>query len=89
MNARGPARGAQSRNGAKLGRSTQGGFVTSIIAGDCHVKAPQSCAAQDTSVQAEADRASQCVPDFVTEADARFGREFYRTMPGALVEHAC
>src|SRR6266481_5655509 len=60
------------RNGAKLGLLYgQGGFVTKHHALVLSRQAPQHALAQDTSVQAEADRHRSAVPDFVTEADGK------------------
>jgi acetyl-CoA C-acetyltransferase len=57
------------RNGAKLGLLYgQGGFVTKHHALVLSRRAPPAPLAQDTSVQAEADRHRRPVPDFVTEA---------------------
>jgi acetyl-CoA C-acetyltransferase len=57
------------RGGAKLGLLYgQGGFVTKHHALVLSRQAPQEALAQDTSVQAEADRNRGVVPPFVTEA---------------------
>jgi acetyl-CoA C-acetyltransferase len=57
------------RGGAKLGLLYgQGGFVTKHHALVVSRQAPQQALAQDFSVQAEADRAREPVPMFVTEA---------------------
>ncbi len=60
------------RGGAKLGLLYgQGGFVTkhhALVLS--RAGADSDALAQDTSVQAEADRASGAVPEFVTEATA-------------------
>jgi acetyl-CoA C-acetyltransferase len=57
------------RAGAKLGLLYgQGGFVTKHHALVLSRQASQAPLAQDTSVQAEADRNKRAVPDFVTEA---------------------
>src|SRR3981081_2286048 len=57
------------RDGAQLGLLYgQGGFVTKHHALVLSRQAPQAPLAQDTSVQAEADRQRGAVPDFVTEA---------------------
>jgi acetyl-CoA C-acetyltransferase len=58
------------RSGAKLGLLYgQGGFVTKHHALVLSRQAPRAALAQDTSVQAEADRHRRAVPEFVTEAD--------------------
>jgi acetyl-CoA C-acetyltransferase len=60
------------RNGAKLGLLYgQGGFVTKHHALVLSRQAPQGALAQETSVQAEADRHRGAVPDFVTEASGK------------------
>jgi len=60
------------RSGAKLGLLYgQGGFVTKHHALVLSREAPHDALAQDTSVQAEADRHRGAVPDFVTEADGK------------------
>jgi acetyl-CoA C-acetyltransferase len=57
------------RGGGKLGLLYgQGGFVTKHHALALSRQAPQAPLAQDTSVQAEADRHRGAVPDFTTEA---------------------
>jgi acetyl-CoA C-acetyltransferase len=57
------------RDGAQLGLLYgQGGFVTKHHALVLSRQAPHAPLAQDTSVQAEADRHRGAVPDFVTEA---------------------
>jgi acetyl-CoA C-acetyltransferase len=57
------------RAGAKLGLLYgQGGFVTKHHALVLSREMPQHAIAQDTSVQAEADRNKRTVPDFVAEA---------------------
>jgi acetyl-CoA C-acetyltransferase len=57
------------RGGAKLGLLYgQGGFVTKHHALVLSREAPREALAQDTSVQAEADRRRGEVPEFVTEA---------------------
>jgi len=60
------------RHGGKLGLLYgQGGFVTKHHALVLSRQAPQAPLAQDTSVQAEADRHRGAVPEFVTEAKGR------------------
>jgi acetyl-CoA C-acetyltransferase len=60
------------RNGAKLGLLYgQGGFVTKHHGLVLSREAPRGPLAQDTSVQAEADRNRRKVPDFVTEAGGK------------------
>src|SRR2546421_6685260 len=60
------------RNGAKLGLLYgQGGFVTKHHALVLSRQPPQEPLAQDSSVQAEADRHRGPVPEFVTEASGR------------------
>src|SRR5271163_140097 len=60
------------RDGSKLGLLYgQGGFVTKHHALVLSRQAPQAALAQDTSVQAEADRNRGAVPDFVTEAGGK------------------
>src|SRR3954451_11794966 len=60
------------RNGAQLGLLYgQGGFVTKHHGLVLSHKAPKEALAQDTSVQAEADRRKRAVPDFVTEATGK------------------
>src|ERR1700674_2306283 len=60
------------RSGARLGLLYgQGGFVTKHHALVLSRQAPPHALAQDTSVQAEADRHRGAVPDFVTEADGK------------------
>ncbi|HEV7410145.1 MAG TPA: acetyl-CoA acetyltransferase, partial [Bradyrhizobium sp.] len=60
------------RGGAKLGLLYgQGGFVTKHHALVVSRQAPRRALAQDTSVQAEADRKRKPVPMFVTEADGK------------------
>ena len=67
------------RGGAKLGLLYgQGGFVTKHHGLVLSREAPKEALAQDTSVQAEADRAKRAVPEFVTEAGRQGqGRELY------------
>jgi acetyl-CoA C-acetyltransferase len=60
------------RNGAKLGLLYgQGGFVTKHHALVLSSDAPHTALAQDTSVQADADRTRGPTPEFVTEATGR------------------
>jgi acetyl-CoA C-acetyltransferase len=60
------------RNGANLGLLYgQGGFVTKHHGLVLSRHAAQEALAQDTSVQAEADRHRGAVPDFVTEASGK------------------
>ena len=60
------------RNGGKLGLLYgQGGFVTKHHGLVLSREAPKAAMAQDTSVQAEADRNRRKVPDFVTEAGGK------------------
>jgi acetyl-CoA C-acetyltransferase len=60
------------RNGGTLGLLYgQGGFVTKHHGLVLSRQAPKQALAQDTSVQAEADRRKGAVPDFVTEASGR------------------
>jgi acetyl-CoA C-acetyltransferase len=60
------------RGGASLGLLYgQGGFVTKHHALVLSRKAPDEPLAQDTSVQAEADRNRGAVPEFVTEAKGK------------------
>ena len=78
------------RNGAKLGLLYgQGGFVTKHHALVLSRQAPQGPLAQDTSVQAEADRHRGAVPDFVTEADGKGSVESFTVIygRGGDVEH--
>jgi acetyl-CoA C-acetyltransferase len=60
------------RSSGKLGLLYgQGGFVTKHHGLVLSRKAPQAPLAQDTSVQAEADRHRGVVPDFVSEAEGK------------------
>ena len=60
------------RDGAKLGLLYgQGGFVTKHHGLVLSREAPKQALAQDTSVQAEADRNRRKVPEFVTEASGK------------------
>jgi acetyl-CoA C-acetyltransferase len=78
------------RNGAKLGLLYgQGGFVTKHHALVLSRQAPLDALAQDTSVQAEADRHRGAVPDFVTEAGGKGSVESFTVIYGrdGDVEH--
>ncbi|HMH97933.1 MAG TPA: acetyl-CoA acetyltransferase [Bradyrhizobium sp.] len=78
------------RNGAKLGLLYgQGGFVTKHHALVLSRQAPQHALAQNTSVQAEADRHRAAVPEFVTEADGKGSVESFTVIygRGGDVEH--
>jgi acetyl-CoA C-acetyltransferase len=79
------------RNGAKLGLLYgQGGFVTKHHALVLSRQPPQAPLAQDTSVQAEADRHRGAVPEFVTEAKGCGAVESFTVLYGrnGEVEHA-
>jgi len=78
------------RSGAKLGLLYgQGGFVTKHHAMVLSREAAQGPLAQDTSVQAEADRHRGAVPDFVTEAQGKGAVESFTVIygRGGDVEH--
>jgi acetyl-CoA C-acetyltransferase len=78
------------RDGANLGLLYgQGGFVTKHHALVLSRQPPQEQLAQDTSVQAEADRHRGRVPDFVTEADGQGTLESFTVIygRGGEVEH--
>src|ERR1700720_791430 len=78
------------RGGARLGLLySQGGFVTKHHALVLSRLAPQALLAQDTSVQAEADRHRRAVPDFVTEASGNGSVESFTVIYGrnGEVEH--
>jgi acetyl-CoA C-acetyltransferase len=78
------------RDGARLGLLYgQGGFVTKHHALVLSHEAPPSPLAQDTSVQAEADRHRGTVPDFVTEANGNGSVESFTVIygRGGEVEH--
>jgi acetyl-CoA C-acetyltransferase len=78
------------RSGAKLGLLYgQGGFVTKHHAIVLSRQAAQGPLAQDTSVQAEADRHRSAVPDFVTEASGKGAVESFTVIygRGGDVEH--
>jgi acetyl-CoA C-acetyltransferase len=71
------------RSGAKLGLLYgQGGFVTKHHALVLSRQPSQGPLAQDTSVQAEADRHRGAVPDFVTEADGNGAVESFTVIYG-------
>jgi acetyl-CoA C-acetyltransferase len=71
------------RGGAKSGLLYgQGGFVTKHHALVLSRQAPAHVLAQDTSVQAEADRNRQTVPRFVTEAAGRGAVESFTVIHG-------
>jgi acetyl-CoA C-acetyltransferase len=71
------------RDGAKLGLLYgQGGFVTKHHALVLSRQPPRDGLAQDTSVQAEADRHRGAVPDFVTEADGKGAVESFTVIYG-------
>jgi acetyl-CoA C-acetyltransferase len=78
------------RNGAKLGLLYgQGGFVTKHHALVLSREMPLEQLSQDSSVQAEADRAKRAVPDFVTEAKGKSAVESFTVLYGRSgdVEH--
>src|SRR5580700_10225002 len=78
------------RGGAKLGLLYgQGGFVTKHHALVLSRQPPRAALAQDTSVQAEADRHRGAVPEFVTEAKGRGAVESFTVIYGrhGEVEH--
>src|SRR5439155_6800964 len=69
------------RNGARLGLLYgQGGFVTKHHGLVLSRQAPQEPLAQDSSVQAEADRHRGPVPEFVTEPSGRGAGERFTVM---------
>src|SRR6184192_4054650 len=71
------------RSGAKLGLLYgQGGFVTKHHALVLSRQASQAPLAQDTSVQAEADRNKRAVPDFVTQASGKGAIESFTVIYG-------
>ena len=77
------------RGGAKLGLLYgQGGFVTKHHGLVLSPQAPRHALAQDTSVQAEADRRG-AVPEFVTEASGKGKVESFTVLygRGGEVEH--
>jgi acetyl-CoA C-acetyltransferase len=78
------------RGGANLGLLYgQGGFVTKHHALVLSRQAPQEPLAQDSSVQAEADRHRGAVPEFVTEAHGKGSVESFTVIYGrnSDVEH--
>jgi acetyl-CoA C-acetyltransferase len=78
------------REGAKLGLLYgQGGFVTKHHALVLSRQAPRAELAQDTSVQAEADRNTGAVPEFVTKATGKGTVESFTVLYGRNneVEH--
>jgi len=78
------------RNGSKLGLLYgQGGFVTKHHGLVLSRQPAPDALAQDTSVQAEADRHRGAVPDFVTEADGKGKVESFTVLygRGGDVEH--
>jgi acetyl-CoA C-acetyltransferase len=78
------------RGGARLGLLYgQGGFVTKHHALVLSAQAPREPLAQDTSVQAEADRHRGAVPEFVTEAEGKGAVESFTVIYGRTgeVEH--
>src|SRR5882724_5726562 len=71
------------REGGSLGLLYgQGGFVTKHHGLVLSREAPKEALAQDTSVQAEADRHRRKVPDFVTEASGRGKVESFTVIYG-------
>src|SRR6202167_6000375 len=71
------------RSGARLGLLYgQGGFVTKHHALVLSRQPPRAALAQDTSVQAEADRHRGPVPDFVTEASGKGAVESFTVIYG-------
>jgi acetyl-CoA C-acetyltransferase len=78
------------RGGARLGLLYgQGGFVTKHHALVLSRQPPSAALAQDTSVQAQADRHRGPVPDFVTEASGKGAVESFTVIYGRNneVEH--
>ena len=78
------------RDGARLGLLYgQGGFVTKHHGLVLSRQAPAAALAQDTSVQAEADRHRGVVPEFVTEAHGKGAVESFTVIYGRNndVEH--
>jgi acetyl-CoA C-acetyltransferase len=78
------------RGGGRLGLLYgQGGFVTKHHALVVSKTPPRDALAQDTSVQAEADRNKRAVPEFVTEASGRGKVESFTVLYGRNgdVEH--
>jgi acetyl-CoA C-acetyltransferase len=71
------------RSGANLGLLYgQGGFVTKHHALVLSRLAPRGALAQDTSVQAKADRHRRTVPEFVTEASGKGSVESFTVIYG-------
>jgi acetyl-CoA C-acetyltransferase len=71
------------RDGAELGLLYgQGGFVTKHHALVLSRQAPKAMLAQETSVQAEADRNRGAVPEFVTEANGKGKVESFTVLYG-------
>jgi acetyl-CoA C-acetyltransferase len=71
------------RNGAELGLLYgQGGFVTKHHGLVLSRRAPRQALAQDTSVQAGADRRKGAVPDFVAEASGKGKVESFTVIYG-------
>jgi acetyl-CoA C-acetyltransferase len=78
------------RDGARLGLLYgQGGFVTKHHGLVLSRQPPREALAQETSVQAVADRAKRAVPDFVTEAKGKGTVESFTVIygRGGDVEH--
>jgi acetyl-CoA C-acetyltransferase len=78
------------RNGAQLGLLYgQGGFVTKHHGLVLSRQAPKQALKQDTSVQAEADRAKRAVPEFVTDAGGKGKAESFTVIYGGKgdIEH--
>ncbi|MGY4291031.1 acetyl-CoA C-acetyltransferase [Bradyrhizobium sp. LM2.7] len=78
------------RDGARLGLLYgQGGFVTKHHALVVSKMPPREAMAQETSVQAEADRNKRAVPEFVTEAGGKGKVESFTVLygRGGDVEH--
>jgi len=78
------------REGGKLGLLYgQGGFVTKHHGLVLSREGPKAALAQDTSVQAEADRRKAAVPEFVTEASGKGKVESFTVIYGGKgdVEH--
>jgi acetyl-CoA C-acetyltransferase len=78
------------RDGAKLGLLYgQGGFVTKHHALVLSRGAPREAMAQETSVQAVADKNKRAVPEFVTEATGNGSVESFTVLFGSNgeIEH--
>src|ERR1700726_3200343 len=78
------------RHGTRLGLLYgQGGFVTKHHALVLSREQPRATLAQDTSVQAEADRHRRPVPEFITEASGKGSVESFTVIYGRdnAVEH--